>query len=119
MPLGAAMFSTVMIVNLPGKRIFPISKGRRNREGLRQRLGQSPGGHPVGVWRDDLPTAGHKAAQQLCPQILVVWLHHQIQILILAASETVFVRHIGGNLVGSVGEDNPYWHPTAQTLSAL
>ena len=100
--VGSCDVSAVMVVDLPSKRIFPIAKGRRDGEGLRQRPGQRPGGHPVGVWRDDLPTAGHKAAQQLCPQILVVWLHHQIQILILAAIETVFLRHISCSLVGNL-----------------
>lgn len=51
---------------------------------------------------DDLPASCHKASQQLCPQVLIVRLYHQIQILILAAIEVIFLRYISSSLVGNL-----------------
>ena len=106
--VGCGNVGTVVIFEFPGKRIFPIAKGRRDRKGLRQWPRQRPDGHPVGVWCDDLSAASHKAAKQLCPQILVIWLHHQIQILILAAVKAIFLRHIGSRLVGDLNGQNRF-----------
>ena len=101
-PVGGSDVGAVVVFNLPGERILPIPEGRRDGEGLRQRPRQHPDGYPVCVWGDDLPASGHKAAQQLCPQVLIVRLHHQIQILLLAAIKPVFLRHIGSRLVGDL-----------------
>ena len=69
---------SVMVIDLAGERVFPVSEVGGNCECLWKRPSQRPDGHPVGVGSNDLPAAGHKAAQQLRPQILVVRLHHQI-----------------------------------------
>ena len=63
---------------------------------------QRADGHPICVRVDDLPAASHKAAQQLRPQVLIIRLHHQIQILILAVIKVIFLRHIGSRLVGDL-----------------
>ena len=98
--LGAGNVGAGVGADLAGDGVHAVTKLRGNRTRNGQRPLQRASWGACTIRRHDFSPALLKAAEQFCPQFLILWVLQELQIGVLAGGEMIICRHLIGCFVG-------------------
>lgn len=96
----SADVGSAVVGNLPSEGVLPVAEPRGNGVALRKGPLEDTGSLPIGVGIHDLSAAACVTAQQLRPQILILWLRHQGKVFVLPEIEAVLPGHFLRRFMG-------------------